>query len=193
MADETKRTLYESQPDKYRILESGAVQDISTGKMIDNLGGKYTLTPARASDLAERRRQMAVLSHMRGVAKGAGIELSEDASLDEIIQGAGNGIEAYMAHLGKTFLKSESIRGQGEAYGQIVRPILGDDRGKQDGPVTIIQNNYAPGQAAIMEQIWRDVMHLHEAAPEVIDAQATDPDDPHWTAHKTESPEDAIP
>lgn len=75
MASKNPREFYESQPDKYRILESGAVMELATGKLCDNLGGRYTLTPEKGLELQRQHYQQtqaaigeAVLSEIQSFA-----------------------------------------------------------------------------------------------------------------------------
>jgi len=128
MMDETKL------PDKYNdgkhsLWENGAIYSHEKGRIVAKLPGgpRYDITAEKSAEWSARRKQVGLIAHMKGLAKGAGIELPEDADLETIVQGAGSAIEAITAHMAKTFISSKNLRGMGESYGKLTAGFVDTD------------------------------------------------------------------
>jgi hypothetical protein len=113
-------------------------------------------------ELLQRRRSKALVSHLKGIAQGAGIELAEDADLEQIVQGASDGVQALTRHMAQTFLTSSNLRGMGEAWGKLTAPILGAPDSDPDQP-----RQTSPRIVILLQQ-------LHERQ-NVIDGQVIEP------------------
>ena len=122
---------------RYRILDGGAVYDLQEGRIVAHLGGKYQITKETSRTMLERKRQIVQLATLRGLARKVGVNVDE-ATLEEIAQGAGTAIENMAGHNYETFMKSNNIRGQGENLRAILA-LLGVEKGEE-----------------------RDVRHVHE-------------------------------
>src|SRR6266498_2051110 len=122
----TEQTLPEkySDPERYKLLDSGAIYDLQAGRIVANIGGKYTITPEMAKSIAQRKKEIGIIAQMRGLALANGNELPEDADIETIVRAAGSAIEALTAHMGKTFLQSKNVRGLGEAYKPLVAGFI---------------------------------------------------------------------
>lgn len=134
---------------RYIHLKSGAVYDKEVGRIVGHSGeGEYQITKANARAMVERKKEKAIRSQLRGLAAKEGLALPEDASEDEILKGALDGIEALTAHMKNVFLKSENIRGLGEAYQRLVVPMVGIQSDEADIPDWVIeqhlQKKYGP-------------------------------------------------
>lgn len=44
-----------NDPEKYRLLESGAIMEIATGKLVGNIGGPYAITKENAGAMLRKR------------------------------------------------------------------------------------------------------------------------------------------
>jgi ketosteroid isomerase-like protein len=178
MTEEPKKITEEearANPERYQILASGAIKDLQTGYFCGNIGGKYTITPSSSPAMLQRRRDVAMVAHMRGLSKAMGVEMPDDAELDAIIEGAGNAIEAITAHMAKTFLGSKNLRGMGETFGRLVSPLSGE--GERGAPSVVIVNNVGDTQATRMfEQVYRDVIRVQNG--EILEGVARDVDQP---------------
>lgn len=129
MTDTTPNTLPEEyrDPERYRLLPNGAIYDMQIKRIVANPGGgTFAITPETSAAMHQRRRELGLISHLRGLAKGAGIQLAPDAPLDEIVLGAANGLEALVAHMAQTFKESKNLRGMGESFGKLAAPLLGN-------------------------------------------------------------------
>lgn len=70
------------------------------------------------------QRERAITAQLRGLASVNG-PLAPDADTEAIAKGAHSTIEALTRHLAEVFLKSENVRGLGEAYTKLLQPFLG--------------------------------------------------------------------
>lgn len=133
------RAEIERSPERYRVLESGAVMDLSTGKIVTNLGGPYTITKARSQEMHARRKELGLRSRMRGLARGAGIEIADDMDGDDLIVKASDGLEALTAHLTRKFLASENVRGMSDAYSKLAEPFALQMPDEREQPFPIVR------------------------------------------------------
>jgi hypothetical protein len=96
---------------RYRILQSGAVLDTTSGKFVANPGGgKYAITPETSQQMHARKREL-VQRHAA--------EAIDEAAIEEgqIPQNAppGTGWKGVVKKVTQTLFKSENLRGQAEA------------------------------------------------------------------------------
>lgn len=111
----------------WRYSDGSLRQD--NGQLVAKLpGGAPSITSETAREMLALRHQKGIEAQLRGMARGAGIEIKDD----DVVGAAATALEAYTAHLGSSFLKSESLRGMSDAYDKIKTPLVGDRREKQD-------------------------------------------------------------
>jgi hypothetical protein len=137
MTKPTKEEIL-AQPERYRVLNGGAVYDYDAGHIVAHLhhgDGPYQITTANARAMVERKKQKRINSHFRGMARGAGIDIDENAPEEELLDHAANALELYVAHLGRTFLKSENLRGMGESFTKLVLPF-GEEPDQEESPLS---------------------------------------------------------
>jgi len=116
------KSLLESAPERYRLLKSGALYDMEAGRIVENPnGGKYAFTRESSLAVWQQRREKFKKSWMRGLAD----TLPEDATDEEIVEGALDGTEVLVRHMKREFLKSGNIRGLAEAIRALIAPLLG--------------------------------------------------------------------
>ena len=116
-------------PARFRLLKSGAVRDEQLGQIVymPPGGGKNGYTSETAKAAAQRRKEIGFIAQMRGLALGNGVELPEDAELEELLQKSGDAIVAIYAHTVKTYLQSKNIRGMGEIIPKLVAGFIETD------------------------------------------------------------------
>jgi hypothetical protein len=126
MADEFE------QQDRYIHLKSGALYDRQAGRIVAHSGeGEYQITKANAHAMLERKRAKGRRSKLRGMARGAGFDIDPNATDEDLEIKAADALELYVAHLGKTFLKSENLRGMGETFSRLTEPFaMREDTGE---------------------------------------------------------------
>jgi hypothetical protein len=130
------RALVASDPQRYRLLKSGAIMDTETGKLVGHTGeGPFQITSETSRQMLAKRREKTLISWMRGLASKDGKALAPEATDEEILMGALDGVEALVAHTKAVYLKSNNIRGLGEALGKLTNPLL-DRPLEEDQPAT---------------------------------------------------------
>lgn len=112
-----------ANPERYTIIPGGAVRDTETGRIVTHVGGKNLITKETSQLMHARRRELGLRSHLRGMILGAGLDLDPDDVEDDLVRKASDALELYVAHMGKTFLKSQNIRGMGEIFPKLVEPF----------------------------------------------------------------------
>jgi hypothetical protein len=123
-----------SDETRYKILDGGAVYGLAEGRIVAHLpGGKYAITKENAREMLDRKRQIGQMAQLRGLARGAGLDL-DNATLEEIAQGAGDAIENMTAHFYQVFMKSNNVRGLAEAFKGLTAPLVGDREERTDTP-----------------------------------------------------------
>lgn len=162
MTDETKDLeFYKARPERYRILESGAVVDTQTARMVANFNSKFAITKDNARAMLQRRKEVGILAQMRGLAKAQGLDLPPDVELEEVIRGAGSAVEALTAHMAKTFLESKNLRGMGETYGRLTSNMVESEP----------ESEYAPLAHDSDIEILREILHAAKAVREISTAE----------------------
>jgi hypothetical protein len=153
-----------SNPDRYREGSNGAVFDRETGRIVtlDPSRNPYAITPENAREMHKRRKQLDRIARMRGLALGIGIELPEDAAIEQIAGAAHSAVEALTAHMTKVFLKSNNVRGLAEAYSKLIAALQDDDEG-EDGA----RNDHLPRVLVLLAEIGR-----RRESGDVIDAES---------------------
>jgi hypothetical protein len=155
-----------------RKYEDGTIYDRTAKKLIHGPTNAM-ITKANAREFAQRRKDIALISTMRGLAEGTGVELPEDDNdLLALARGAGSGIQKLTAHMSRVFLSSKNVRGLSEAYGRLVSPHLGEPE-TDARHVIYVQNNFSPETASAMERVLRDVIRAQQEHL-VIDAESVD-------------------
>lgn len=128
MTDEKKTlTFYQAHPDRYKIGSNGSVYDLQAGRFCDLIVelNPYAITPENARQMADRKRQIGQIAQLRGLARGAGLDL-DNATLEDIAKGAGDAIENMTKHFYDVFMKSNNVRGLAEAFKGLTAPMLGE-------------------------------------------------------------------
>lgn len=112
-----------ANPERYHIVPGGVVEDRETGRVVGRVGGKHLITKETSQLMHARRRELGLRSHLRGMILGAGLDIDPDDVDDDMVRKAGDALELYVAHMGRTFLKSQNIRGMGEIFPKLVEPF----------------------------------------------------------------------
>jgi hypothetical protein len=108
--------------------DNGMLKDAATGHLMRGPDHALITTSERGRELVAARRAKGIRAQLRGMARGADIDLDPDMIEDELISKAADAGEVYTAHFGKTFLKSNNIRGLGEAYSKLMAPFATDEK-----------------------------------------------------------------
>jgi hypothetical protein len=150
---------------RYKRLDSGAVLDRQTGKFVsmDPDRNPWAITPATAQAMSKKSIRARRISGRRGIALGAGIELPDNASIDEINAAASSGFEAVIAHVTRTLLESKNLRGQGEVLAKLAG--LMDDDDELD-PNTTPADMINPRVVLILAELARKREELIDVDPE---------------------------
>lgn len=127
-------------PERYKVLKSGAVYDREVGRIVSHSGeGEYQITSATARAMLAKKREKAIAAQMRGLAAKNGIALPPDATDEEVLNGALDGMEALTAHMKKVFLESNNIRGLAEAYTKLTAPLVGSQSDEREIPDHLVE------------------------------------------------------
>lgn len=163
-------TVIETKTDEesgrqYSIYDDGTQKWSDSGR-IKAPPPVHALTSERGRALMQIRKDRAILSQLRGLAQVIGTQLPPDAELEETITGAGNALEAITQHFGKTFLKSENLRGMAEGYRQLAAPLVGErpEPGTVNNTVNIFE--MTDEQAAALIEL-RHRLHERQAGETV--------------------------
>ena len=109
------------------IYPNGAIKRADNGHWIKPPNGGSITTSERARELQAKGQQMrraqGIRSKLLGMVKGAGLDIDQNAPDEELIETAGSALEVFTAHMGKTFLKSNNIRGMGEVFPKLTDPF----------------------------------------------------------------------
>jgi hypothetical protein len=158
--DETKL------PERYKVLKSGAVYDREAGRIVSHSGeGQFQITSANARAMVAKKREKAIAAQMRGLAAKNGIALPEDATDEQILKGALDGVEALTAHMKDVFLKSNNIRGLAEAYSKLVTPLVGQQPEEDE---QVVDGEWR----VLIREIAIAARKLDKQSADVIDADA---------------------
>lgn len=168
MPDEPKYTKEIRDGVEVLVYPSGMVKRADNGHYISPPSSAKIADSERGRELYELKRQKGVMAQLRALARGAGIELPEDADLEKIIEGASSGTEALTLHLYKQFMKSENLRGMAEAYGKLSAPMVGDQAAPPKAGNTINVVNISDDVMHFL----KDVRALMQENRKIIDADA---------------------
>lgn len=124
---------YAREPDRYLLFKNGAIFDRQANRIVANIGGPHStrITAETSQAFHQRRKELGVIARMRALAAAEGIELPEDADLEDLARHAAKGIEALTLHMARTFKSSKNLRGMAETYGKLSADFL-EDRTRQD-------------------------------------------------------------
>ena len=140
MAQRTKKKITHEMakkyPERYKILDSGAIYGLKEGHIVANPGGgKTAITHATSGELRTLWTEKKTLAKLRGIARGARVKVSDiDADL---LGSATSAVEILTAHMARTFLQSSNLRGMGETYTKLL------DESNKDSDVPGTGNNVA--------------------------------------------------
>jgi hypothetical protein len=173
MSDDKKPTLEEARanPDRYKILDSGAIYDREAGRIV-GMGGKskYAITPANASEMSEKSNRKRKIGKVVGRILGAGLELPADADLEKLTDLEADAVTIYTAHLGKVFLESKNPR-----IGESFSKLTGDDEGQRGGAPGFSFSVGVNADAELAQQFAKIISDvLAYKARQVIDVQSQD-------------------
>ena len=147
------------------VYPDGTVKDARTGYFLRPPNAAL-ITKETSPAMIEHRRQLAQIAQLRGLARGAGMDLT-DKDLEEIAKGAGDAIENMTAHFYQVFMKSTNVRGLAEAFRGLTAPLLGEP---EEIRKTI---NYH--ELEISTSTMELLKSLREAQIQIIDTQVVDP------------------
>jgi hypothetical protein len=116
---------YKDRPEEYIVTQSNAVLRVGQRDIIAKFPGPFDITEASSLEMHRLRKEKALRSHLLGLARGAGIEIAEDADFETLLKGASDGLETLVSHTVQTYLKSGNLRGMGEVFGKLTAPMLG--------------------------------------------------------------------
>lgn len=140
--------------------ESGAIRDMTAARLVR--GPDHALiTKENAAEMAARKKQIALVSQLRGLAKSQGWDVPDDTDFERLAQLAGNAVEALTMHMAKTFRESSNLRGMGETYTKLVSPLAGEKSDEGDKPKSVSALE-ALGREAV-EQILARAKEIREA------------------------------
>jgi hypothetical protein len=155
MTDKLTREIVEAQPDRYKILDGGAVYDLTIGRIAGHLGGPYLITSENARAMQLRGRE---LSRQRAV------EALDEVAIEQGLMPrngtGGEGWKHIVKHVAKTLLESKSLRAQAEAANFL---------GKASGNLTE-QREAEEDIAAGIVRLFEKFMDRDDAKGKVIDA-----------------------
>lgn len=161
-----KKGQKKDSEERYRILESGAVQDLTTGKIVSNSGvGKYAITRANSAAMLSKRRQKYLRSHMRGLAMAL-YSLTGSEPDEDIFEKATNTLEVCVAHMARTFVNSDNLRGMGEVFSKLVVPVLAQEQAEEQEEKILRRGDLA--------QLLHELAALARKAEQQDDSQVID-------------------
>lgn len=177
MADTDKdpRQLLKEDPERYRVLKSGAIWDSRHGRFIGmdpetQARTGHPITKENAAAMQRKgilaRKERANLAELRGLARAGGVDLPPDADYETVLAGALSTGEAITAHLAGLALKTQTLRGAEGYLATLKRILYGDTPEDEKEP----EKAPAPQILILLAELAR-----REKA-EVIDAQDVDND-----------------
>ena len=175
--DKTKLTKaeIEQNPQRYRIWKGGAVFDNETHRICAHMasfegsGYSFPITKENGAQMQRLRKEKGLRSHLRGLILGAKLELPpDDAPDDVLVARASDAYQLYVAHMGKTFLKSENLRGQAETFSKLVEPFTNKEAQAEDVPYPVLRGLL--GEMAGLARQIREAEQL--ASGDIIDVTA---------------------
>lgn len=105
----------EANPDRYIRFKTGAVYDREVGHIVANPGGgTAAITPATSQLMHERKRQLSAEAAVQGLVDGAN-------ALNKGVTDGYGAWRAIVAHVAKTLMGSDNLRGQGEVLGKLAQ------------------------------------------------------------------------
>lgn len=121
--------FYKANPQRFKVGINGSIYDIETGRYCDLIPelNPHAITKENARAMVERKRVIAQMGILRGLAKKANVDI-DNATLEELAQGAGTAIENMTGHFYDVFMDSKNMRGMAEAYKGLISPMLGDEQ-----------------------------------------------------------------
>ena len=160
-----------SDPTRYTVASNGAIRDIKTGRIVTTPGGgKYAIAPTNSSELRSLWKAQKARAKLRGMVRGMldadGKQIDVSDIDDELIMQANSAAEALTAHMVRTFLTSNNLRGMGETYTKLMEL---DENAQDSGPAQAAASAVADLAAAIRAIAERQERQAVEGT--VIDAE----------------------
>lgn len=124
-------------------------------------------TPERAKELHRLGKQKALRSKLKGMIRGAGLDVDANAVDEELIDKAGDALEVFLAHMGQTFLKTSNIRGMGEVWPKLTEYFHVEEKEEQEKSAEPTLEDALKGLIGAIQQ-------AVERQGEVIDGEARD-------------------
>ena len=154
--DENGHTIHE--------YETGTQKDVTTNRLIKP--PKHTLITAENSQaFKDRRKQLRAIAKAKGKIIGTGLELPDDADLEELAAKEHDADVLLVAHTTKTYMNNKSLRGM---EGILPRLLDEGERAK------IEQETGKP--VSVMELLGREaVMEFLARAKAIREAQEQEP------------------
>ena len=138
-------------PTRYRVLSNGAIFDNDIKRIVANPGGgTKAITKANSSELRSLWKAQKARAKLRGMVRGVldadGKQIDVSDIDDELIMQANSAAEALTAHMVRTFLASNNLRGMGETYTKLMEL---DENAQDSGPAQAAASAVADLAAAI--------------------------------------------
>jgi hypothetical protein len=123
------------------VYPDGTVKRADNGHFLSPPRDAKITTSERGKELLQRRKDKAIVSQLKGLARLTGTELPADADLEQTIEGASDALEAITRHFGATFLQSSNLRGMAESYKQLAAPLVGTEpeKGNTYNTVNVVE------------------------------------------------------
>ena len=140
-----------SDPVRYRVLSNGAIFDNEIKRIVAIPGGgTKAITKATSSELRSLWKAQKARAKLRGMVRGVKDANGEPIDVsdidDELILQANSAAEALTAHMVRTFLTSNNLRGMGETYAKLMEL---DENAQDSGPAQAAASAVADLAAAI--------------------------------------------
>ena len=140
-----------SDPERYRVLSNGAIFDNEIKRIVAMPGGgKTAITKATSGELRSLWKAQKARAKLRGMVRGVKDANGEPIDVsdidDELILQANSAAEALTAHMVRTFLASNNLRGMGETYTKLMEL---DENAQDSGPAQAAASAVADLAAAI--------------------------------------------
>ena len=106
--------IIEYEGDPARLYEDGSIRN-ERGHWLAAHPGGTPITHATAQAFATHRNNTAQKAKLLGLMDAQGLEVPDNATIEQLIDGAGSAERALVAHHAMTFLNSSNLRGMAES------------------------------------------------------------------------------
>lgn len=146
------------------VYASGLERDTVTNRIVKPAPGTI-ITPEKSAEFHQRKRELGIIAQLRGLND----EVSPEATLDDIVNGAAAKVEAITRHAVKTFMESKTSRSQEGMYPKLMQALLGEQE-RAGTPVVIVnQPSYTSEQARAILKVTGDIRRVQNG--EVVEGQ----------------------